>query len=75
MTIGQPPITEQELKARKTALAESAATNRLEGLEAEPEAELIFERYANGEIDFDEMGSAIDALNEQQFGPVSLPRD
>lgn len=75
MIVGQSPITEQELKARQTALAESAATNRLEGLEAGLEAQKIFDRYASGEIDLEEMGAAIDALNEQQFGPVSLSRD
>jgi hypothetical protein len=75
MILDHATITEQELQSRRTALEESAATNRLEGLEAGPEAQRIFNRYAVGEIDLEEMGAAIDALNEQQFGSVSLPRD
>lgn len=75
MVIGQSPITEAERAARQTAVSESAATNLLEGLVASAEAQHVFNLYASGEIDLDEMGLAIDALNEQKFGPVSPSRD
>jgi hypothetical protein len=75
MIVGQTPITEKERMLRLTALAESVATNELEGLKVSPEAAAIFERFVEGELDITQLGSAIDALNEQKFGPLSSPRD
>ena len=75
MILGQSPITDQERETRRDVIAQSAATNRLEGLESSPEAKRIFARFADGDLTLEEMGSEIEALNERKYGPLSLPRD
>ncbi len=75
MILGRSPITEQEREARLDVVDQTDATNRLEGLESSPEARKIFARFADGQLTLEEMGSEIEALNERQFGPLSLPRD
>ena len=75
MIVGRTPLTKRERELRLSAVEESAATNRLEGLESSLEANQIFERYADGEFSLDEMGAAIEALHERKYGPLPLPRD
>ncbi|MCX6613637.1 MAG: antitoxin VbhA family protein [Acidobacteria bacterium] len=75
MIIGQSTITDQERETRLEAIAQSAASNRLEGLESSAEAKEIFARFAAGELTLEEMGLEIESLNERKFGPLSLPRD
>lgn len=57
------------------ALAQSEATNLLEGLSASEDAKAIFSSFAAGEISLEEMGRLIDELHDRKFGSVPLPRD
>ncbi len=75
MIVGRTPLTGQERELWLSAIEESAATNRLEGLESSLEANQIFERYADGELSLDQMGAAIEELHGRKYGPLPLPRD
>jgi hypothetical protein len=63
------------IPARQGEVENALASVRLEGLEPSAEALSVFERYANGEISLEEMGAAIDAAAERDYGPVRLSRD
>ncbi len=68
-------ITEQERAKRLNDVAEALASVRLEGLEPGQEAIGIFERYVDGGITIDQVGSEIDALHDRKYGPLPLPRN
>jgi len=69
------PITEQERAKREQALVSAIANLRIENLHLDDESKRIFQRHADGDISFEEFRTAIDALNERRFGPVSLFRN
>jgi hypothetical protein len=53
---------------------ENALTSgRIEGLEPSAEALAIFQRYIDGELTLEQMGSAIDENADREYGPVRLP--
>ena len=63
-----------DVRLSRAMIVESAiGSGRLEGLEPSAEAMVIFVRYAEGELTLEEMGNAIDALSDLQYGPVRLP--
>ncbi|MGO9262011.1 MAG: antitoxin VbhA family protein [Bryobacteraceae bacterium] len=62
-------------RARRTAVYEEAlASVRLEGFDLDEQAKALYRRYIDGELTLAEVGSAIDELDDREFGPVSLPR-
>jgi hypothetical protein len=67
--------TKQELAERKDAVHQAVASVRLEGLEPSEEALSIFQRYADGELTIEEMGSEIDAMHDREYGPVPVSRN
>lgn len=72
MATTHPPLTDQERAQREEHYREVLATLRLEGLEPDAETDALFQRYANGEMTLEEMGQAIDELNDREFGPLRL---
>ena len=60
---------------RAKNMANALATGRLEGLEASVGAMAIFQRHIDGELTLEEMGAAIDAHADREYGPVRLPRN
>jgi len=66
------PDLAREQRARE--IDNSLATGRLEGLEPSPGAMAIFQLYIDGELTLEQMGSAIDAYADLEYGPVPLPR-
>jgi hypothetical protein len=74
MALATNPITAAE-RARRTRIYEEAlASVRLEGFELDEQAKALYQRYILGELTLAEVGSAIDELDDREFGPVSLPR-
>ena len=73
MALAIHPISAAE-RARRTRVYEEAfASVRLEGFELDEQAKALYQRYINGELTLAEVGSAIDRLNDREFGPVPLP--
>ena len=68
-------MTGQERAKRSSDVEQALATVRLEGLEPGAEALAIYQRYVEGEISLKQVGVEIDAMNERDYGPVSLPRN
>lgn len=65
-----------EDRARRAEYVENAiASIRIEGLEPSDAAKALFQRYIAGEMTMNDLGAAIDALHDQQYGPVRLSRD
>jgi hypothetical protein len=74
MALATHPITAAE-RARRTCVYEEArASVRLEGFELDEQVEALYQRYMSGELTLAEVGSAIDDLDDREFGPVSLSR-
>lgn len=65
--------SERAREERAREIENSLASGRLEGLEPSPEAMTIFQRYIDGELTLEEMGAAIDAHADREYGPVRLP--
>ncbi len=61
----RPSISDADLARRRDAVRFAIANTRIEGLTVSPEAEALFERWARGEIDDD------DLMNQtlQRYGP------
>ena len=56
----------------RRALREAVASLRIEGLYLDEESKQILQRHVDGEIGDEELRAAIDELNEQRFGSLSL---
>jgi hypothetical protein len=69
------PISEQERTKREQALAATIANLRIEDLHLDDELKRIFQRHVDGEIGDEELGAAIDELNERRFGPLPISRN
>jgi Antitoxin VbhA len=62
-----------EERTRRLQQVENArASVRIEGLEASPDGEAIFQRYVEGQMTLAEMGAALDELHDRQYGPVRI---
>jgi len=73
MAILAPPISASERARRTQVYEEALASIRLEGLELDEQTRALYGRYIKGELTLAQVGSAIDELNDREFGPVSLP--
>ena len=49
------------------------ASVRMEGLEISSEAEVLFQRYVDGEVNTEELDGAFDRYFNRKYGPVRLP--
>jgi len=69
-------MSDNNRAARQSAYENAVASGRMEGLEPQSgEANDVFKRYVEGELDLDALGAAIDEVNAKEFGPIRLPRD
>jgi hypothetical protein len=75
MATTSTPVTEQERRNREQALIASIANLRIENLHLDEESTRVFQRHVDGEIGDEELGSALDDLNERRFGPLSVSRN
>ena len=74
MALATHPITSAERARRTRVYEEARASVRLEGFELDEQVEALYQRYMSGELTLAEVGSAIDELDDREFGPVSLSR-
>lgn len=75
MATGTVTITAEERARREAECRDVFASLRIEGLYLDPETKALFQRYIDGEFSGDDLGRAIDELNDREFGPVRLPGD
>jgi hypothetical protein len=68
------PISAAERARRTRVYEEALASVRLEGFELDEQAKALYQRYIDGELTLAEVGSAIDELDDREFGPVSVSR-
>jgi len=74
MAIATLPITVAERARRLRVYEEALASVRLEGFELDEQVQALYQRYIHRQITLAEVGSAIDGLNDREFGPVCLSR-
>ena len=74
MAVATHPITAAERARRTRVYEEALASVRLEGFEIDEPVKGLYQRYISGELTLAEVGSAIDELDDREFGPVSLSR-
>jgi hypothetical protein len=67
-------ITASERTRRTRIYEEALASVRLEGFELDEQTKALYQRYIDGELTLAELGSAIDELDDREFGPVPLSR-
>jgi hypothetical protein len=67
-----PFISDEEHQKRARALRETIANLRIENLHLDEDSKRIFQRHVDGEISDEEFQAALDELNEQRFGSLSL---
>ena len=67
--------TDQAREQRAKEIDNALASGRLEGLEPSEGAMAIFQRYIDGELTMEQMGAAIDAYADREYGSVRLPRN
>ena len=66
-------VTQEQAREKRVREIEGAlASVRMEGIEPSSEAKAIFQRYVDGELTGEEMGSAIDQLLDRDHGPIRL---
>ena len=75
MATALTPISQQERAKRDQALVATIANLRIENLHVDDELTRIFQRHVDGDIGDEELGAAIDELNERRFGPLSVSRN
>ena len=69
-------ITTDRARTQRAKEVENAlASGRMEGLEPSDEANAIFQRYIDGELTSEQLGAAIDAHADREYGPIRLPRN
>jgi len=69
------PISERERANRAEALVAAIANLRIEDLHVDDELKRMFQRHVDGEIGDEELGAAIDELNERRLGPLPRSRN
>jgi hypothetical protein len=72
MALATHPITASERARRTRVYEEALASVRLEGFEPDDQSRALYQRYINGELTLAEVGSAIDELDDREFGPTSI---
>lgn len=73
MPLTVSPTIEQERAERQRVREEAEASLRLEGMSVDSETAALFERYVQGELTLAQVGTAVDELNNRDFGPIRLP--
>ena len=68
-------ITAQERAKRLSEVRQALASVRLEGLEPGGEAQSIYQRYVEGELTLEQMGTEIEALHDREHGPIPVSRN
>jgi len=68
------PITEAERDQRTRVYEEAIASIRLEGFDLDERAKALYQRYIAGQLTLAKVGSAIDELDDREFGPVDISR-
>ena len=66
------PITATERARRTRVYEEALASIRLEGFELDEQVKALYQRYINGELTLADVGSAIDELDDREFGKMAL---
>jgi hypothetical protein len=74
MAVAVYPITAAERDRRTRVYEEALASVRIEGFELDEHVKGLYQRYISGELTLAEVGSAINELDDREFGPVSLSR-
>ena len=74
MALAADPITAAERARRTRVYEEALASVRLEGFELDDQVKQLYLQYINGKLTLAEVKSAIDELDDREFGPVSLSR-
>jgi hypothetical protein len=60
-------------RARRTRVYEEAlASVRLEGFEPDHQSRAVYQSYINGGLTLGEVWSAIDEIDDREFGPTSI---
>jgi hypothetical protein len=65
------PNRAREERARE--IENALASGRMEGLEPSPGAMAIFQRYIDGELTLEQMGAAMHAYADREYGSIRLP--
>jgi hypothetical protein len=68
------PITAAERARRTRVYEEALASIRLEGFELYEDVKAIYRRYIDGALTLDEVGTAINELDDREFGPLPVSR-
>jgi len=68
-------ITGQERAKRLSEVRQALASVRLEGLEPGGEAQSIYQRYVEGELTLEQMGTEIEARHDREHGPIPESRN
>jgi hypothetical protein len=68
-------FTGQERAKRLSEVRQALASVRLEGLEPGGEAQSIYQRYVEGELTLEQMGTEIEALHDREHGPLPVSRN
>jgi hypothetical protein len=74
MALAIHPITAAERARRTRVYEEAVASIRLEGFDLDEQVQELYQRYIDGELTLAEVGGAIDAIDDREFGPVSVSR-
>ncbi len=65
-----------EARAQREREVENAlASVRMEGLQVSPEAQVLFQKYVDGNLTSEEFDQAFDQYLDRKYGPVRLPRN
>jgi len=70
MAVAVHPVTAAERARRTRVYEEALASVRLEGFELDEQVKGLYRRYISGELTLAAVGSAIDELDDREFGPI-----
>jgi hypothetical protein len=68
------PITAVERARRTRVYEEALASIRLEGFKLDEDVKAIYRRYIDGALTLAEVGTAINELDDREFGPLPVSR-
>jgi Antitoxin VbhA/Fic/DOC family len=74
MAVATHPLTATERARRVRVYEEALASVRLEGFELDEQVKALYQRYVHGQMTLADVGSAIDGINDREFGSVSPSR-
>jgi len=74
MALSIRPIAAAERARRRSVYQEALASVRLEGFDLDEQGKALYRRYVDGELMLADVGSAIDEIDNREFGSASLSR-